>query len=293
MEENKQSRIQLSFGDSIPGIETIDDNLIIFKDVREIFPSGHPLKVDLAMLVLCRAGKTRTAINLKEFDLVPNSMLIAMPDQILQQLERSPDFSGILIGVSRKMINEVIPFMGDMSSIFVFIQEHPLTTLTAEEVACIENYYSFMSDRVGDKEHLYHKQLTFHLLSSLFYEAFNIVFRHHAQDTNAKNRQESLFQQFLALVHTHFIEHRSVSFYARQMNFTSKYISQTIKAISGKTAGEWIDLYVILEAKVQLRSSNASIQEISDRLHFPNQSFFGKYFKQHTGYSPKDYRKIK
>ena len=53
-----------------------------------------------------------------------------------------------------------------------------------------------------------------------------------------------------------------------------------MKEISGKTAGEWIDSLVVLEAKALLKSSELSIQEIADELHFANQSFFGKYFKQ-------------
>ena len=57
------------------------------------------------------------------------------------------------------------------------------------------------------------------------------------------------------------------------------------------SAGEWIDSHVILEAKAMLKSSEQSIQEIADELHFANQSFFGKYFKHHTGFSPKEYRK--
>ncbi|EJW96039.1 transcriptional regulator, AraC family [gut metagenome] len=63
-----------------------------------------------------------------------------------------------------------------------------------------------------------------------------------------------------------------------------------VKEVSGKTVGEWIDHWVILEAKALLHSSSLSIQEISDRLNFANQSFFGKYFKHYTGLSPKEYR---
>ncbi|MFR3101268.1 MAG: helix-turn-helix domain-containing protein, partial [Parabacteroides distasonis] len=64
-----------------------------------------------------------------------------------------------------------------------------------------------------------------------------------------------------------------------------------VKNVSNRTAGEWIDNYVVLEAKALLSSSTLSIQEISDRLNFTNQSFFGKYFKQHVGISPTEYRK--
>ena len=71
----------------------------------------------------------------------------------------------------------------------------------------------------------------------------------------------------------------------------SKHLSTVVKEISGKTAGEWIDSLVVLEAKALLKSSELSIQEIADELHFANQSFFGKYFKHHTGMSPKEYRR--
>jgi AraC-like DNA-binding protein len=63
-----------------------------------------------------------------------------------------------------------------------------------------------------------------------------------------------------------------------------------VKAVSGRTAGSWIDGYVILAAKVMLRSSANTIQEVSVALNFPNQSFFGKFFKQHVGISPREYR---
>ena len=64
-----------------------------------------------------------------------------------------------------------------------------------------------------------------------------------------------------------------------------------VKEISGRTAGEWIENYVTVEAKVLLRSTDLTIQEIASRLNFTNQSFFGKYFKHQTGMSPSEYRK--
>ncbi len=68
-------------------------------------------------------------------------------------------------------------------------------------------------------------------------------------------------------------------------------MSTIIKQTSGKTAGDWIDDYILLEAKALLKSTNMTIQQISDELNFPSQSFFGKYFKRLTGVSPKEYRK--
>ena len=50
---------------------------------------------------------------------------------------------------------------------------------------------------------------------------------------------------------------------------------------------------VITEAKQLLEGSDLSIKEIANQLNFPTQSFFGKYFKQYVGISPKEYRKDK
>ena len=92
-------------------------------------------------------------------------------------------------------------------------------------------------------------------------------------------------------VSTNFVKERSVIFYADQLFLTPKHLSRVIKEVSGRSAGEWIDEQVILEAKARLKTSSLTVQEISDQLGFPNQSFFGKYFKRHVGMSPSDYRK--
>ena len=81
-----------------------------------------------------------------------------------------------------------------------------------------------------------------------------------------------------------------IGFYARQLCITPKYLTTLIKRISGQSVSEWIDNYVILEAKTLLKYSTMSIQEIAYYLNFPNQSFFGSYFKRNTGMSPSQYK---
>ena len=74
------------------------------------------------------------------------------------------------------------------------------------------------------------------------------------------------------------------------MHLTPKYLTTIIRKTTGRTASEWIDDYVVLEAKNLLKYSTMSIQEVAYSLNFPNQSFFGKYFKEHTGLTPTAYR---
>jgi len=82
-----------------------------------------------------------------------------------------------------------------------------------------------------------------------------------------------------------------VQHYADELNVSRKYLSEVIKKHSGKTASDWISEMVILEAKVLLQNKKMSINQISDLLHFSDQSVFGRFFKNYEGISPLEYRK--
>ena len=82
-----------------------------------------------------------------------------------------------------------------------------------------------------------------------------------------------------------------MGWYAEQLCITPKYLSEVIKQVSKRTPNEWIDNYVMLEVRVLLKNTTKSIKEITEELNFPNQSFLGKYFKEHMGVSPSEYRK--
>ena len=75
------------------------------------------------------------------------------------------------------------------------------------------------------------------------------------------------------------------------MCITPKYLSETIRTVSRRTPNEWIDYYVVMELRVMLRNTSRAVKEIAEEMHFANQSFLGKYFKDHVGMSPTDYRK--
>ena len=129
-----------------------------------------------------------------------------------------------------------------------------------------------------------------HLTAACFYGLGYYI--HHHTERHKETRGEVLMHDFLKQIQSNYKEERRVDFYAEQLCISPKYLSQAIKSLTGKTAGEWIDEYVALEAKALLKHSNMTIQQISYELNFPSQSFFGKYFKRITGMSPKEYRTI-
>ncbi len=105
-----------------------------------------------------------------------------------------------------------------------------------------------------------------------------------------QTRSQLLASDFKKLVNVHFTAERSVKFYATKLCVTPNHLTVTVKEATGKTAGEWIDETVILEAKVLLQNTALTIAEISDSLHFADQSTFGKFFKNLTGLSPVAYK---
>ena len=98
-----------------------------------------------------------------------------------------------------------------------------------------------------------------------------------------------LMRRFLNEVSLHYMDERRIGWYADRLCVSPKYFAQVIYKESGKYAKDWIRDYVIRAAKKMLKSGNYTVQEVSDALHFANQSFFGTYFKKAVGLSPKDF----
>ncbi len=132
----------------------------------------------------------------------------------------------------------------------------------------------------------------FHQASILRSYLYVLIFELDSMKQNLpqKEIQNPLFEKFKELLVKDFIKYRSPSYYAESLNVTRKYLSEVIKNNSGKTTREWIDEMVILEAKVLLQNKSLTINQISDALHFSNQSVFGKFFKNCTKLSPLEYR---
>ena len=95
----------------------------------------------------------------------------------------------------------------------------------------------------------------------------------------------------MRLVHLNYTQHRSLSFYAEQLYITPKYLTLLVKEATGRSATQWINDFVITEAKNLLRFSGKNVQQVAYALNFSNQSAFGKYFKHLTGISPTAYQK--
>ena len=124
----------------------------------------------------------------------------------------------------------------------------------------------------------------------MFYVLAGVWSSHIDADKAVPSRVRVVFEQFIKLVSEYHTQYRNVGFYADKLCLTPKYLSRIIKDATGRSAPDWIDAYVILEAKNLLKYSGDAIKEIVYKLNFPNQSVFYKFFKARTGMTPSEYR---
>lgn len=292
MERKNIRDIDITLIQHLPRIDFIGNDFAIFDNIRDIPFTSYPTRLNAACFIVCLQGESKLNISLQGCYIAKNTMAVILPDQIVQQLERSDDFSGLFIAVAKDFMDDVIPTLQKLFPLFFRIKESPCVQITDEEVESFREYHSFLWKKVKLKDSQFRKEITKGLLLSLFYEIYTIYQGHTLTEIRPKSRKEDLFERFIRAVTADFKSERSVTYYADKLFLTPKHLSTAVKEVSGKTASEWIDGLVLLEAKALLKSSEMSIQEISDELHFANQSFFGKYFKHHTGVSPKEYRRL-
>ena len=155
----------------------------------------------------------------------------------------------------------------------------------------MEGSYTEVLRRVKAYSHRYRRESVTALIRLFYFDMCDVLARRapvaHTQQTSSYN----IFDKFIHLLSDNFRSERNVSWYSDQLCLTPKYLSEVVKNVSGRTAGQWIANFVVMEIKQLLANTSLSVKEIAVRLNFSNQSFLGKYFKNATGFSPSDYRK--
>lgn len=291
MESKVIPQIDFSSVQKLRRIDFIDNDFAIFDDVSDLAMTGYPNRINAAVVAVCLTGSGKVGINLKEYKIEAGSLLMTLPDQIIQNFDNSDDFSGIFIAVSPMFVDDAFSQMKELLSFMFYIKENPCLALSRAELDCMMEYHSFLWKKVKMKDNIFRREIAKGILSAMFYDVYSFCRKHIPMEgLHPKTRKEELFEKFMREVTLNYKMERSVAFYANKLCLTSKHLSGVVKEVSGKTAGEWIDNFVILEARALLKSSEMSIQEIAEYLHFANQSFFGKYFKHYVGMSPKEYR---
>ncbi len=205
----------------------------------------------------------------------------------------SQDFKGLFLAISNDFIDHGSNVKAAMA-IYKKIQEKPFFNVKEDRVSDQISLIKYLKNKLLDPEFMFKEEIAQHIMGILLLNGYQAYIAQNRQEEierhRYKNRKDEIFELFIKEVQEDYTMERNVKYYANKLCITPKYLSSIVHEVSGKYATEWIDEYVIMESKALLRNSTMSIKEICQHLHFANQSFFAKYFKQHTGYTPKQYR---
>lgn len=269
----------------------IESELLLFDKLEDVPMPPDPIKMNCLFVAMCTAGKAQYMVDMQQRQIAANDIIIVNEGQVVGDCLLSPDCRGVGIMLSYDFYHEIIRDVSELSSLFLFSRYHPTFHLSDERAEIFLRYFNVIHKKINDDTNYFRRQLAEALLRATLYDIGNDMRQVREISSKQQSRAEAIFTKFIKLVEHNFTTQRKVGWYGEQLCITPKYLSETVKLVSHRTPNEWIDNYVMTEIRVQLKSSNKSIKEISQELHFPNQSFFGKYFKEHMGLSPSEYRR--
>ena len=275
---------------------SLDDDICVvdIKGRSRATRMNFPFRFDGILLIWCIEGELKVSINLTEYDLKDNTLFMCLPGNIFKLNQIVGDESGlhyVCMAISKEFASSQKLDMNKVFSTGLSLMDDPRVSMSEEEASFMAVHLETMG-RVASSDLSYKRECLRSLWSPILYVIAGVLDRRKTSDRSlpSSNRSRMLFEQFMELVARYHDRHRNVGFYADKLCLTPKYLSKLIKNATGRSAPEWIDAYVILEAKNLLKYSNDTIKEIVYRLNFPNQSVFYKFFKARTGMTPSEYR---
>lgn len=286
---SKRRNEEKRMGNSIRQLTLLSDGKGLPKETYE-----RPFSFEGIIFSVCVEGTAKVRINFKEYIVVPNSIITVFPNEVVQLLDCSGEFQLNVLAFSSDYLADIIStekfnFFRELISVPV------LRSVAEDEIKNILNYYTFIVGNSNRKQHLFSKQIIGGLLYSLLMEVAAKYSKKDAliEERLQMNRSEEITEQFLQLLKEHHKQERSASFYANKLCITTKYLSGVLKKVTGRSINSWLEDAIITSSKRLLKSSNYTVLQISEKLNFPNPSYFGRFFKKRTGMTPKEYRNMK
>ncbi len=255
---------------------------------------SHIMRLGGMTMILCTDGEVNVDVNLESFQLIKNTIMVVGPDSVINVHNISSDnLNAYVFIISPDFIRDINFELNLVATMSMTSNNPPLLTLSDNEVSLIKRYLDLIHyNTVDNPDARFIRSISRSLIAAAVYQLMQFVStRTEKMENTTMSRRANYVKEFLHLVNQYHRQERGVAFYASKLFISAKYLSLIIKESTGRSAAEWIDDYVILEAKNLLRFSGKNVQQIAYELNFTNQSSFGKYFKHLTGMSPTKFQR--
>lgn len=264
--------------------------------IQDLYANYRKVSVHKYGFFLCRSGRGRILLGSRVYEIGPNTLCIYVPNSFFQILEKSDDLTGVL---EEDEVNAYYPVVSTIDiRKRLRIRTESCVILTCEEAEEIVNLVNFISecrltnpkksenDILGSVRDNYLK----HLRYALCLKVLEAYFSNSPLKALPECREDAVLSRFLISLHDNCHKQRTVQYYADEQHLSPYYFSTMVKSRSGMGALQWIENVSMTLAREYLECTDLSIKEIADKMNFPDQSTFGRYFKHRDGRSPSEYR---
>ncbi|WP_113662066.1 helix-turn-helix domain-containing protein [Pedobacter nanyangensis] len=267
-------------------------NVLTSAEIKPFMIFNEPFRSNSFAVIVVQKGSFVFQSNFVKNCMTAKDVYLVTPGSLCELYEMSDDFEFISMGFKKEYLKEQGVFLNGAEIMHLFSTDlvHKFS-LNDDEFGDLVFSLKSLKKKINLPDSTPHfKDVVRHSFISVLYEILIVYSKYRVFIPVKLNRQEELTTNFLNLLSENFKSEKRVQHYAKQLFVTSRHLSQVVKAVTGKTAGEIIDEMVINEAKVLLSSHLLNVSQVADELRFSDQSFFGKFFKKYTGVSPSVYK---
>ena len=267
-------------------ISRLNNDFVLIENPEMDGSVEFPFKSNTVISIVVRSGSMACVVDMAVHRIDMQGMFIILPSQIVEKISFSDDFDGYCLLLSSAFLANMP--MTNKIPLLANIKNRGFYAMDRQAYSALENYFK-MAQGVLQNPNGYKHEILTHLTIAYFYGLGSYI-HETATGSSLSSRYDQITNRFLELVRENCHIHRDMGFYAGILCLSAKHVNLAVKSVTGENAMKWIERYTILNAKSMLKTSLLSVSEISDRLNFPAVSDFGKYFKKHTGYSPREFR---
>lgn len=258
--------------------------------VSDINTAKGDMLSENGMIILCRRGCAVINVNYHSWVLPDGGVITIFPGDVVSVSRQSPDFIVDMLVYSPNILREAS--LDIEHSIYDKLREDRCRSDSQVVSDIVRSMFTLLG--------LYFRQSACKCLDKLVLcqlKAFFIGFHDYISrfpdmvpPSSSSKRKRDLFNSFMKLIELNYRHFRDVNWYAGQLNISSKYLNIITKEITDNSAKTLIDHYVILKLKQDLSGSGKSLKQLAWDYNFCDASFFTRYFRQHTGLTPRAWR---
>ncbi len=293
MEQKEHVTIQ-SLSENVDLQIGYSDNDIVIVDSIQRFSEVHAAHVTMNAIVICTCGKVMGKMNGLTIELKKNQVAI-IPERItVTDLMVSPDFDMKGMFLTNRILQSFLRDKMNIWNDMMYVRQLHILTLDDDDLLFYTHFYDMISFCIARGRG---KPFATDVIQSLLRSAIlglcggMKILMAETINEDSPTTPNLHFQRFLDLLHSGGMKRKTVEAYANELCITPKYLTSICKKQSGKSANEWIREQVLEDIRYYLKQTDLTIKQITDVLGFSNQSFFGKYVKEHFGMTPLQFRR--